>query len=120
MRSVKRARIRIGDRRACGPRKSGRGTHAGVHPGSMLHGQQGYEQGVHVGGAKACYFGIVVVEKGRGKRGPKQLHVRRLILFWSPATIGPRRLLPVSCILSCDGPKTLEISSEELPSRPWF
>lgn len=50
-------------------------------------------------GAQACYFGIVVVEKGREKRGPKQLHVRRLILFWSPATIGPRRLLPVSCIL---------------------
>lgn len=99
MRSVKRARIRIGDRRASGPRKSGIDTHAGVHPGSLLHGQQGYGQGVHCQRGQACYFGIVVVEKGRGKRGPKQLHVRRLIPFWSSATIGPRRLFPVSCIL---------------------
>lgn len=43
-----------------------------------------------------------MVEKGRERRGPKQLHVRRLILFWSPATIGPRRLLSVSLRLVTD------------------
>lgn len=72
---------------------------AGVYPEHHAAWAAGMKTGSPCRRGQACYFGIVVVEKGRGKRGPKQLHVRRLILFWSPATIGPRRLLPVSCIL---------------------